>query len=181
MKGYGKKRTGVSDSSTDTCAARRAGSSFSDSQSTTPPRVVNRQSSRDGHAQNNRGMPTAKDRPNLRDNAVYLGDHCVGMIRGDAFVRSFDSAANSLAWGRALSYRSDLLELVRQRGVKALKARDRATGDAYIISLDRFLTIAEPLSIKGFGPQVAGDLRHWERKLPPGGPVQLGLFSGRPA
>lgn len=130
------------------------------------------------HSRARRGrqaVPTAHDRPHIRRGAAYLGRVCVGTIRGGAFLRGFDAGTNGLAWGRAVSYRADLLRLLQRQGVVLLVARDRATGDRYRISLATFLAVAEPLDLPGYGPQLAADLRHWHETRAPAGPRQLRL------
>jgi hypothetical protein len=101
-----------------------------------------------------------------------------GTLQDGVFTRSFDSTRNTLLWGTHLSYRVDLLRLLKREGTHTLHANDSATRDRYAVSLADFLREAEPFKSTRCGDQLALDLDLWQRQLPLGGPVQLGLFSG---
>lgn len=126
-------------------------------------------------------VPTAQDRPHRRGNAIYLGPVPCGRLDNGVFSRSFDSTRNTLLWGTHLSYRVDLLRLLKREGTHTLRAKDSATRETYTVSLEDFLRQAQPFRSARCGDQLALHLRHWQRKPPPGQAVQLGLFGQRVA
>jgi hypothetical protein len=176
MQHYGRKTAQAGAHNTGR-AANVSGSPSTSSRPHPTTRPVSSQSPHK-HVRHNTKVPTAKDRPHLRDNCVYLGDVPCGTLQDGVFTRSFDSTRNTLLWGTHLSYRVDLLRLLKREGTHTLHANDSATRDRYAVSLADFLREAEPFKSTRCGDQLALDLDLWQRQLPLGGPVQLGLFSG---
>lgn len=96
MQHYGRKTAQAGAHNTGR-AANVSGSPSTSSRPHPTTRPVSSQSPHK-HVRHNTKVPTAKDRPHLRDNCVYLGDVPCGTLQDGVFTRSFDSTRNTLLW-----------------------------------------------------------------------------------